>query len=208
MHACNAEQRDCIISHKRPRNGSQVCKLRTYVLWEVHHEHLREASAEASPINIDLACLGQIDLLASRAEVLKPAGLERVTEADRQDFLAVTEGTWARTIHSIQILLVHFGEAARCQDETSVDHTVQVGGLLIELKEAFILQIFFVRLLLRQDHAQTSLHLVLCKLLLQPLQIERVHDELRIDLNKELVTLKLAEPFDPSLMLVGHGWII
>ena len=32
MHACNAEQRDCIISHKRPRNGSQVCKLRTYVL--------------------------------------------------------------------------------------------------------------------------------------------------------------------------------
>ena len=32
MHACNAEQRDWINSHNRPRNRSQVCKLRTYVL--------------------------------------------------------------------------------------------------------------------------------------------------------------------------------
>ena len=32
MHACNAEQRDWITSPNRPRNGSQVCKLGTYVL--------------------------------------------------------------------------------------------------------------------------------------------------------------------------------
>ena len=79
---------------------------------------------------------------------------------------------------------------------------------MIELKEAFVLQVFLVRLLLRQDHPKASLHLVLGKILLQPLQIEWVHDELRVNIDQEFVTFKLAEPFDPSLMLVSHGRII
>ena len=52
-------------------------------LWEVHHEHLGEASAEACSIDINLACLGQIDFLASWAEVFESAGFKLVTEADR-----------------------------------------------------------------------------------------------------------------------------
>ena len=83
-------------------------------LREVHHEHLREASSEASTIDVHLARLWQVYFLASRTEVFEPAGLELVTEADRQDFLAVTESSWTRSIHSIQVLLVHFGEAASC----------------------------------------------------------------------------------------------
>jgi len=40
------------------------------------------------------------------------------------------------------------------------------------------------------------------------LQVERVLDELRVNLNQELVAIKLAEPLDPSDLLVLNGRII
>ena len=44
----------------------------------VHEEDLREARAEAGTVDVDLPRLGQIDLLAPRAEVLEAARLQCV----------------------------------------------------------------------------------------------------------------------------------
>ena len=177
-------------------------------LREVHQEDLGEACPETGTIDVNLACLRQIDFLAPRTEVLEPACFQLVTQADWENFLAVTEGSRARAINSIKVLLINFCKAASCQYKTRMNDTVQVRGLLVELKEAFILQVFFIRLLLGENHAQARLHLVLGKLVLQPLQIEGVHDELVVDLDQELVPLQLAEPLDPPVLLVGQCRVI
>ena len=80
--------------------------------WVVHEEHLGEARPEAGTIHVDLACLGQVDLLAPWAVVLEPARFEGVGEADRHHLLAIAEGPRARPVDPIEELLVHFGEAA------------------------------------------------------------------------------------------------
>ena len=89
-----------------------------------------------------------------------------------------------------------------------MNYTVQVRGFLVELKEAFILEIFFVWLLLRKNHAEAGLHLVLGELVLQALQVEGVHDELVVHLDKKLVPLQLAEPLDPAVLLIGQCRVV
>ena len=87
----------------------------------VHEEYLGEARSEARSINVDLARLGEVDLFAPGAEVLKARCLESISETNRNDFLAVTESSWACSIDSIQKLLVHFGQASRGQSVASMD---------------------------------------------------------------------------------------
>ena len=79
---------------------------------------------------------------------------------------------------------------------------------MVQLEEAFILQVLFIWLLRREDHPQARLHLVLAEAFLQALQIERVLDELRVNFNQKFVAIKLAEPLDPSDLLILHGRII
>ena len=89
-----------------------------------------------------------------------------------------------------------------------MDQTVQVARLLVELEEALILQVLLVGLLGRKDHAQAGPHLVAGEALLQPLQIERVLDELIVHINQKLVPLQLTEPLDPAIGLVLQCWVI
>ena len=89
-----------------------------------------------------------------------------------------------------------------------MNQTVQIGRLLVKLKESLVLQVLLIGLLGRENHAQARLHLVTGEALLQPLQIERVLNELIVHLDQKFVPLKLAEPLDPSIRLILQGGII
>jgi hypothetical protein len=82
-----------------------------------------------------------------------------------------------------------------------MNEAIEIRSLLIKLQEMLIGKILLTRCHWRQYQLDTILELLLVAVgerRLQPVYVERVADEVLIDLNEELVTLKSAEPVDPS----------
>ena len=82
---------------------------------------------------------------------------------------------------------------------------------MVQFKEGFIVEVFFAGLRRGQNHLDAAFEFVLRKLFIDVLKIKRIADKLFIDLTKELVSFKRAEPLDPSNLsvwvcgLVGKG---
>ena len=67
-------------------------------------------------------------------------------------------------------------------DVSVVNQTVQVTCLLIKFHEVLISQVFLIGSKWGQDHLKACLELVFGEVLLQPVEIELIADEIFIDL--------------------------
>ena len=70
------------------------------------------------------------------------------------------------------------------------------------------MQVFLVRLLRGKNHPEARLHLVFRELVLQALQIEWILNEIIVNFDQKFMTFQLAEPLDPTVLLVLECWII
>lgn len=88
----------------------------------VLQEHVGEARAECSSVDVHLPGFGNVDFLASWAVVLEPRHLEAVAETDWKDFLTVTQRSRTGAVDAAQELLVNLGKTTRRQNESGVQH--------------------------------------------------------------------------------------
>ena len=76
---------------------------------------------------------------------------------------------------------------------------------MIQFKEGFLIEIFFIRGLGGKDHPHTGLELFLNHFMLKSVEVEGVAEEIFVDLDHELVTLQTAEPLNPPEMGVARA---
>lgn len=95
-----------------------------------------ERGAEIGAVDVDAFEFRQIDFFTARAKHLEAGDSQGVAQAYWQDLLAVAQRSGAVAVHSIQELLVHFGQAGGSLDVPRVDKAVEVRRLLVELEEA------------------------------------------------------------------------
>ena len=160
----------------------------------------------------------EVDLLATRTEQLHGVHSRRVGETDGQQVLIVAVHTGTRSKDTPFVLLVlrvrwtrntHHGfEAGRSEDVPSVDHSVYVTRVslqlvLVELRyishSALSLTVIQVTAVVSQNDAQCLL--VQVEIVVDAVEVERVVDEGLLDLAQVLVFPPIAEPRDPGSIL-------
>ena len=79
-----------------------------------------------------------------------------------------------------------------------MDQSVQVSGVLVNFEEPFVLQVFFVRSVGREDHFESFIES--CYSAAQAVEVEVIADVLVIHFCEELVSVQIAESLDsPSV---------
>ena len=175
----------------------------------VLEEVVREARAEKCAIDVYATELGNVDFLAAGAEHLEAGDLHVVTQADGENLLAVAQGPWAGAVQAAQELLVNLSHTSGGIDVACMDQAVEVGGLLVQLKELLVSQVLLVGALGVQNHLDALHELVLAQLILQTEQVEGITNVCFVDLNHVLVAVESAKPTDPAIgaFRIIVGWI-
>lgn len=148
------ESRTFLFEQPEPEHPRHISLI---VLWDVnvrsillcvnlnyHHKYTREGTPKIGSIHIRTFLLRYVDLLASGAENLDSTGSQFLTHSNWQHILSFAKYTRTCTKASSLELLLHQGESPRCDDEACVNQTIQISGLLVDLQEALILQVFIV----------------------------------------------------------------
>lgn len=157
---------------------------------EMLKEYVGQARSEVGPVDVDAPELGQIDFLAAGTVDLEPRSLEGVAQTNGEHLLLVAKGARAEAIDALEIFLVNLGQTARGDYVAAVDQAVHIAGLLVELQEVLIGQVFLIGGHWGEYHLNASLELLLVwESFLQAIYVEGISYEIFIDINKEFVAL-------------------
>ncbi len=113
---------------------------------------MREGAPEVGAVYIGTLLLGDVHVFATGTEHLHSRGADLFAHAYGQDVLTLAEYPGTDAELAEQELLAHDGESLGRKNKSSVDEAVDVGGLLVYLEKALVLELLLVGSLCPEDH--------------------------------------------------------